>query len=98
MTAAFAAAMKKLSLLGQNPSHLTDCSDVIPIPKPVTGQAHLPAGSTLKDIQASVGKKMLNTLVLGYADHGMLSASASRSQLSQQTLALPPASLLCKWP
>ena len=97
MTVAFAAAMTKLSLLGQNPFHLTDCSDVIPVPKPVTGKAHLPAGSTLKDIQASVGKKMLNTPVLRYADHGMLSASSSRSQLSRQTLALRPASLLCKW-
>ncbi|KAH8992833.1 manganese peroxidase 1 precursor [Lactarius hatsudake] len=53
MTSAFAAAMAKLSVLGQNPRNLVDCSDVIPIPKPFTGSAHLPAGSTLQDIEAS---------------------------------------------
>ena len=93
----FKAAMTKLSVLGQNLAYLTDCSDVIPIPKPVIGTAHLPAGSTLKDIEASVGT-MLYTPVLGFANQGMLSASASRSQLSRQTLALRPALLLCKWP
>ncbi|KAH9083667.1 heme peroxidase [Lactarius deliciosus] len=62
MTSAFAAAMAKLSVLGQNPRNLVDCSDVIPVPKPFTGSAHLPAGSTLQDIEASVRAKMPNTV------------------------------------
>ncbi|KAH9056569.1 manganese peroxidase 1 [Lactarius vividus] len=53
MRTAFAAVMAKLSVLGQNTKNLVDCSDVIPIPKPFTGSAHLPAGSTLQDIEAS---------------------------------------------
>jgi len=57
MTNSFVAAMAKLSVLGQDPKTLIDCSDVIPVPKPFTGTAHLPAGSKLQDIQASVGTK-----------------------------------------
>ncbi|KAI9461299.1 manganese peroxidase 1 [Lactarius psammicola] len=53
MNSAFSAAMAKLSVLGQNTRNLVDCSDVIPVPKPFTGSAHLPAGSTLQDIEAS---------------------------------------------
>ncbi len=57
MRSAFTAAMAKLSVLGQNTRNLVDCSDVIPVPKPFTGSAHLPAGSTLQDIEVSVGTK-----------------------------------------
>jgi cytochrome c peroxidase len=53
MTFAFEAAMAKVEVLGQNTRDLIDCSDVIPFSKPFTGKAHLPAGSTLKDIEAS---------------------------------------------
>jgi len=53
MTHDFEAAMAKLSVLGQETSNLIDCSDVIPTPEPFTGRAHLPAGSTLRDIEAS---------------------------------------------
>jgi manganese peroxidase len=61
MMSAFAAAMAKVAVLGQKKRDLIDCSDVIPIPKPFTGKAHLPAGSKLKDIQVSVGTEILNT-------------------------------------
>ncbi|KAK7032303.1 fungal class II heme-containing peroxidase [Paramarasmius palmivorus] len=44
MQTAFKAAMNKLALLGQNQRRLIDCSEVIPVPKPVVGRAHLPAG------------------------------------------------------
>ncbi len=54
MSVAFEAAMAKLSVLGQKRDHLIDCSEVIPVPKSFTGKAHLPAGSTLRDIEASV--------------------------------------------
>lgn len=59
MTSAFTAAMAKLSVLGQDKKELIDCSDVIPNSKPFTGSAHLPAGSTLNDIEASVGTSNL---------------------------------------
>ncbi|KAF5360269.1 hypothetical protein D9758_009115 [Tetrapyrgos nigripes] len=51
MQSTFKAAMKKLSLLGQNERHLVDCSEVIPVPKAVVGTPHLPAGQTRADIQ-----------------------------------------------
>ncbi|KAI0076585.1 manganese peroxidase 3 [Panus rudis PR-1116 ss-1] len=44
LQSAFKSAMAKLATLGQNPRSLIDCSDVIPVPKPVTGRAHFPAG------------------------------------------------------
>ena len=66
MRDSFTAAMAKLSVLGQNRRHLIDCSDVIPVPKRFTGKAHLPAGTTLDDIEASVGAKMLH--VAGHAN------------------------------
>ena len=66
MRDSFTAAMAKLSVLGQKTSHLIDCSDVIPVPKPFTGKAHLPAGYTLQDIEASVGGKMLH--IAGHAN------------------------------
>lgn len=53
MSHSFTAAMEKLAVLGQKTRDLIDCSEVIPFPKPFTGRAHLPAGTTLKDIQAS---------------------------------------------
>ena len=47
--------MVKLATLGQNPRALTDCSEVIPVPKVSRlPPATLPAGKTLKDIEASV--------------------------------------------
>ncbi|KAH9083666.1 hypothetical protein EDB83DRAFT_2309606 [Lactarius deliciosus] len=53
MRDAFEVEMLKLSLLGQDISTLTDCSDVIPVPAPAQGTEHLPAGSSMKDVQAS---------------------------------------------
>lgn len=55
MVTKFEKAMAKLAVLGQNPRELTDCSEVIPVPKKaLSNVATLPAGKTLKDIQASV--------------------------------------------
>ncbi|KAL0579393.1 fungal class II heme-containing peroxidase [Marasmius crinis-equi] len=47
----FKAAMLKLSLLGQDKSKLIDCSDVIPVPAPLATKPHLPAGSSLDDVE-----------------------------------------------
>lgn len=46
--------MAKLAVLGQNTREMVDCSEVIPIPKPRSGRTHLPAGTSLQDIEASV--------------------------------------------
>ncbi|KAL0958842.1 hypothetical protein HGRIS_014160 [Hohenbuehelia grisea] len=51
LQSAFKAAMLKLSILGHKQSDLIDCSDVIPVPKPVIGKPHLPAGSKQSDIE-----------------------------------------------
>ncbi|KAH9994916.1 manganese peroxidase 3 [Russula compacta] len=49
----FRAAMAKLAILGQDREKLTDCSEVIPVPKPRIGKAHLPAGSSPEQIEQS---------------------------------------------
>jgi cytochrome c peroxidase len=54
MLSKFSAAMAKLAVVGQIPFFLTDCSDVIPIPKVLTTGPTLPAGKTLADVQAAV--------------------------------------------
>ncbi|KAJ7168907.1 putative versatile peroxidase [Mycena filopes] len=51
MAAAFQLAMSKMAIIGHQRSSLIDCSDVIPIPKPLVGKPHLPAGKTMADIE-----------------------------------------------
>lgn len=46
--------MDKLATLGQDRSKLIDCSDVIPVPKPLQSKAHLPAGLTMNNIEQAV--------------------------------------------
>jgi len=47
----FTAALAKLSVLGQNAASLTDCSEVIPMPKAATVQPHIPAGLSQSDVE-----------------------------------------------
>ena len=54
MAAAFKAAMAKLAVIGHDPSTMIDCSEVIPVPNPFTGQAMFPAGITNADIEQAV--------------------------------------------
>ena len=55
MVTKFEAVMKKLATLGQNPRALTDCSDIIPVPKTVQlPPPTLPAGKSLQDVEAAV--------------------------------------------
>ncbi|KAF8520049.1 manganese peroxidase [Gautieria morchelliformis] len=52
MSSAFAAAMAKLAVIGNDILTLTDCSDVIPIPVPASGKpATYPATKSQADIQ-----------------------------------------------
>ncbi|KAK7688317.1 Manganese peroxidase 3 [Cerrena zonata] len=54
MVTKFEAVMSKLAVLGHNPRTLVDCSEVIPVPsKAKTQVAKLPAGKTLRDIEAA---------------------------------------------
>ncbi|KAK7445710.1 fungal class II heme-containing peroxidase [Stygiomarasmius scandens] len=53
MQSEFKAAMLKLSLVGQNQRQLIDCSEVIPVPRPVTNSPHLPASKTPRDVERS---------------------------------------------
>ncbi|KAK7472919.1 fungal class II heme-containing peroxidase [Stygiomarasmius scandens] len=62
LQSAFKAAMLKLSLLGQDQSKLVDCSEVIPMTRPVTGRAHLPAGSTMNDVEQACATSAFPTL------------------------------------
>ena len=41
--------------LGTNVTSLTDCSDVLDIPAPLTTTPHFPAGVTINDVQQAVG-------------------------------------------
>ncbi|CAL1709034.1 unnamed protein product [Somion occarium] len=59
---AFKAAMAKLAVLGQDTSKLVDCSDVIPVPKPLVGTPHLPAGLTHNDIEQACATAAFPTL------------------------------------
>ena len=43
-----------LSTLGHDMNDMIDCSDVIPTPKPFTGRAFFPAGTSLKDVEQAV--------------------------------------------
>ncbi|KAJ7829319.1 heme peroxidase [Mycena olivaceomarginata] len=53
MATNFRAAMSKMAILGQSRADLTDCSEVIPTPKPVPDSPSLPDGKTPADIEAA---------------------------------------------
>ena len=55
MVRKFEAVMVKLATVGHDPRSLTDCSEVIPVPANVQlPPPTLPAGKTLKDVEAAV--------------------------------------------
>ncbi|KAJ7677881.1 putative versatile peroxidase [Mycena polygramma] len=62
MQAKFKAAMAKMAIIGHDRSNLVDCSDVIPVPKPVVGTPHLPAGKTMNDIEQACSTAAFPTL------------------------------------
>ena len=51
LQARFAAAMSKMATLGQDRSKMVDCSDVLPVPKPLTKGPHFPAGLTIANVE-----------------------------------------------
>ncbi|CAL1697225.1 unnamed protein product [Somion occarium] len=63
MVKKFEKAMSKLAVLGHVPALLTDCSEVIPQPKAAASNVGvIPAGKTLKDIEASCKVKPFPSL------------------------------------
>ena len=54
LQSAFAAAMAKLAVLGQDTSQMVDCSEVIPVPAALRTKPHFPAGKTNKDVEQAV--------------------------------------------
>ncbi|KAI0356396.1 lignin peroxidase isozyme LP7 [Trametes cingulata] len=58
----FAFVFHDLSMLGQNPDTLIDCSELIPQPAPVIGKAHFPAGLSNKDIEQACADTPFPTL------------------------------------
>ncbi|KIJ50374.1 class II peroxidase [Sphaerobolus stellatus SS14] len=51
MANAFAAAMAKLSVVGQNSANFVDCSEVVPATTPQTKAAFFPATKSKNDLQ-----------------------------------------------
>ncbi|KAJ7909609.1 putative versatile peroxidase [Mycena leptocephala] len=51
LQAKFRAAMSKMAVIGHNRANMVDCSDVIPVPPPLVGKPHLPAGKKMADIE-----------------------------------------------
>ncbi|KAJ8520007.1 hypothetical protein ONZ45_g3115 [Pleurotus djamor] len=47
----FPPTILKLTQVGQDPTKMIDCSDVLPVPPALIGVAHLPAGKTARDIE-----------------------------------------------
>ncbi|KAI0344617.1 lignin peroxidase [Trametopsis cervina] len=63
MVANFEAVMSRLAVIGQIPSELVDCSDVIPTPPAAKVQVgSLPPGKTMADIEASCSEMPFPTL------------------------------------
>ncbi|KAI0027367.1 manganese-dependent peroxidase [Vararia minispora EC-137] len=62
MAQTFQAAFAKMQILGQDPSQLIDCSEVMPIPQPFTGRAMLPAGLTHNDVEQACASTPFPTL------------------------------------
>ena len=54
VASAFKAAMAKMAVLGQDTSKMIDCSDVIPVPKPFTGQAVFPPSLSNANVEQAV--------------------------------------------
>ncbi|KAI0031561.1 manganese peroxidase [Vararia minispora EC-137] len=62
MAQSFQSAFAKMQVLGQDTSQLIDCSEVIPISKPFTGQAMFPAGLTKSDVEQACASTPFPTL------------------------------------
>ncbi|TFK86882.1 class II peroxidase [Polyporus arcularius HHB13444] len=62
LQSAFAAAFRKMTILGHDEGSLVDCSDVVPTPPAPASQAHLPAGLTHNDVEQACASTPFPTL------------------------------------
>nr|WCB70295.1 lignin peroxidase LiP3 [Trametes hirsuta] len=60
--AMFQFVFHDLSILGQNINSLVDCTEVVPVPAAPQGEAHLPAGLTMNDIEQACAETPFPTL------------------------------------
>ncbi|KAI9062854.1 class II peroxidase [Trametes sanguinea] len=60
--AMFQFVFHDLSILGQDINSLVDCTEVVPVPAPVQGVAHFPAGKTINDVDLACGETPFPTL------------------------------------
>lgn len=54
LTNRFQFVLETLAMLGQDPTHMIDCSEVIPVPAPLRTKPHFPAGKTIRDVERAV--------------------------------------------
>nr|AEJ37999.1 Mn peroxidase MNP6 [Polyporus brumalis] len=62
LQSAFAAAFRKMTILGHDESELVDCSDVVQQPPPPASAAHFPAGLSNADIEQACASTPFPTL------------------------------------
>nr|WCB70303.1 lignin peroxidase LiP9 [Trametes hirsuta] len=60
--AMFQFVFHDLSILGQDINSLVDCTEVVPVPAPVQGVTHFPAGLTVADIDQACAETPFPTL------------------------------------
>jgi Fungal peroxidase extension region len=98
MANAFRDAMAKLAVLGQDISHMVDCSEVIPESKPLpAANCHsvYPAGITNADVEQAVLLALVDVEPL--TDHRLVSALLHHIRTFQLCPAPPPMSILCEY-
>ncbi|CDO72539.1 Class II peroxidase [Trametes cinnabarina] len=60
--AMFQFVFHDMSILGQDINSLVDCTEVVPVPAPVQGVAHFPAGLTIDDVNIACAETPFPTL------------------------------------
>ncbi len=91
---AFKAAFRKMTILGHSESSLIECSEVIQTPPALKGNAHLPAGQTMNDIEQAV--RFLSFVNVRMLTVVVPSALLLHSPRSAPIPAPPPLLRLCK--
>ncbi|KAH9918229.1 manganese peroxidase isozyme precursor [Epithele typhae] len=64
LQSAFASAMAKLAVVGQDTSNMVDCSEVLPIPPAANTVPHIPAGLSNGDIEQACATAAFPTLAV----------------------------------
>lgn len=65
LTNRFQFVVETLAMVGQDPTNMVDCSEVIPIPKDLTPEQlapKLPAGKTMNDVEQAVRRLFMHSV------------------------------------